>query len=261
MIREVKFPFETHSENNIRGINPWILRDRKRRDSDKINAVLNASFTRVRLIVPSPDGDRPNRFTITFTRHSFGKLDSFDNVQGCFKDMTDIVALWMGFKNDANPQLDWQKPKQEHAARGVKAVTIRIEDLDAQEDEYREMGAIPVYTPTPRPKPKAKGVNAHGPQRAIEFTKAYAALPWDQKDEDETYTLTPMSQVAAILASPTAFSVIHPKSGREIRLYRHDEDDPALGGQVHLYLDFPPAVKPPPVVQIDRTVWRKGARR
>jgi hypothetical protein len=264
MIREITAPLAIKSENKIRGRNWHAIHRASKKTKEIVAQLLGQHFPQARHYLDALEPPTRNRFTITLTRHSAGRLDD-DNLRGAFKDTRDAVAFWLGFRKkqivkskgervereigeDTHACLTWHYD-QASAPKGQPAVTIRIEDDDrGLEDVIVQRSTLPgdsARPPVPPPAPldvkpsararKPKADKANG-QHALVFRRAWVALPWEQDAGLDCWqNLHDIGALVADLGEPFVFDVIDPTTQRRVHLYQHTHEDPELGGRCWLY--------------------------
>lgn len=252
MIREVTFALTKSarlvSGNEIRNAPGMVNHRRATAQHKAIASQLGSAFPRCRLFLA--DG-RPNKFTITITRISFGALDDHDR-QASFKWAIDAVAMWIdgitdrkkAGQNDSAERFTWHC-LQQIGPRGHYGITIKIEDLDDLPDVRKIIGEAPAILGAPtdrRPARPAIFAGAKPEQRSLIFKRCWVALPWQQDPASPVYKLVEADKLARLLETPATISVINPRTRQPIQLYRHAHRDPSIGGEVWLYTEEAPVV-------------------
>lgn len=123
---EFEIPIQTKGGTNAR--EHWATRARRVKkergataDAFKVHSVLNGIFGG-----KSMDADG---YKVTLTRISAGTMDE-DNLGGVLKSIQDEVASQLGFSNDADEALRFER-RQEKCRRGYYGVRVKIEAIQS----------------------------------------------------------------------------------------------------------------------------------
>ena len=158
---------------------------RKTKEARQSTAIALAGLVKPALyMAPEHEGAPPpaNRYVVTLTRISPGRIDDHDNLSGgTLKAVVDQVTAWLGLKSDNDSRIDWQYGQQGCPLKQF-GVRVEIEDLAPGDDVVRIIGDVPTRLSNVPSEGKAKRHALPPPppqEQGLGFTRpCLAAPPW-----------------------------------------------------------------------------------